>query len=562
MAAVPDISFVFQPMLSMRTGELVAIEALARPASGTVNELLTEAGRAGQVVAADTALAASALLAAASHEIAVPLHVNVLAITAARPVELLRLLDPALRRTGRRPEDVTLEISPPFCRATRLLAGLDTLRQHGFRIAFDRLGEGDLPLSLLVEAGPDMVKLDVRLLRGLPTNPAAVAVIEALAHVSARTGVRLGAVGVESEEQLLALSRLGVWVAQGNLLAPARRRVSAATLSRIVIEITEPAAVSATPGVSSAPRLADLLHPAATLPESATSEEVRTTFAESPGINGVVLVDEAGRPRGSLDRSRFLLAVTGPYGHALHARRPAARHADPPRAIHEDATALQLLEMVGDTGMERAGDDVVVVDTNRRCVGIVRLTEVIRVVAEAKIEQAVTLNPLTRLPGSDMVAREINRRIERDEMFVVAWLDVDSFKSVNDTAGFAAGDDLIRAIGRELAAAEATMPGTRVSHVGGDDFLTVTDLDEIAPLAGRLVDTAWDTEGVPVTVSLASLVCGVQSVRSYREASRLLAPLKKRAKAVAGSSWVLGRPESDRVHVLRGRSGNHIRATG
>ena len=52
----------------------------------------------------------------------------------------------------------------------------------------------------------------------------------------------------------------------------------------------------------------------------------------------------------------------------------------------------------------------------------------------------------------------------------------------------------------------------------------------------------------------ASLVCGIDSVRSYRDASRLLAPLKKQAKAVPGSSWVLGRPNSDRVEVLRGRA--------
>jgi hypothetical protein len=60
-------------------------------------------------------------------------------------------------------------------------------------------------------------------------------------------------------------------------------------------------------------------------------------------------------------------------------------------------------------------------------------------------------------------------------------------------------------------------------------------------------------EGATVTVSLASLVCAVGSVESHREASRLLAPLKQRAKAVARSSWVLGRPGSERVDVLRGR---------
>jgi diguanylate cyclase (GGDEF)-like protein len=181
------------------------------------------------------------------------------------------------------------------------------------------------------------------------------------------------------------------------------------------------------------------------------------------------------------------------------------------------------------------------------------LTEVVRGVAEAKVEQAVALNPLTRLPGTGTVTREIDRRLERAEMFVVSWLDVDAFKQVNDTKGFAAGDDLIRAIGRALSDLAGRLPGTRVAHVGGDDFLVVSDVDEVGTLAAEVVDRTWTADDLTVTVSLASLVCAVGSVESYREASRLLAPLKKRAKEVGRSSWVLGRPNSDRVDVLRGR---------
>ncbi|MFC7615974.1 diguanylate cyclase [Actinokineospora soli] len=214
---------------------------------------------------------------------------------------------------------------------------------------------------------------------------------------------------------------------------------------------------------------------------------------------------------------------------------------------------MQLLEAVEDADWDRTGDDVVVVDGAGTCRGVVRLSEVVRAVAAARIEQAAALNPLTRLPGSDVVDREIDRRIRRGAMFVAAWLDVDAFKAVNDTVGFAAGDDLIRAIGRELARAEAELPGLRVGHVGGDDFLVVAEVDEISALAARVVDRMWAAEGMAVTVSLASLVCGAGAIASYRDVSRQLAALKKQAKAVPGSSWVLGRVGSDRVDVLRGR---------
>jgi diguanylate cyclase (GGDEF)-like protein len=526
---------------------------LARPDNGTVFDLLYDAGNIGQLTATDTALACSAVSAAAERHHDLPLHLNVLASTAAKAETLLSYLSVSLRNADRRPDEVTLEISPPFCRVARadLISGLKTLRRQGFHLAFDAIGNGDLPLSLLLEITPDLLKLDPRLLSAVPADPTAVALIESLARLAARTGIKLAAVGVETEDQLFTLSRLGVRLAQGNLLAAPNRRVQ---LSATVTELMESEHLALTPAADATPLIADMLRDAVMMSESATAEEVRDAFVHQPMINGVVLVDEHGRPKASLDRSRFLLAVTGPYGHALNARRAARRHADPPRLIGRDATALQLLELVGDTDLRRGGDDVVVVDEQGKCVGIVRLTEVVRGVAEAKVEQAAALNPLTRLPGTDIVAREIDRRIARAELFAVAWLDVDSFKSVNDTVGFAAGDDLIRAIGKALAGAERDLPATRVGHVGGDDFLVVTDLDEVAELARRVVDPLWSAEGMMVSVSLATLVCGVDTVRSYREAAKLLAPLKKQAKSVPGSSWILGRPGSDRVEVLRGRS--------
>src|SRR5687768_1842318 len=144
-------------MLSTRTGRLLALEALARPEHGTVHDVLRDAARGNRLIEVDAALAAGAVRAATTAE--VPLHVNVLAKTATRPGELLGPLLPALRATGRQPADVTVEVTPPFGGLAReaLLDGLKSLRQQGFRVAFDGAGDGDLPLSIVADALPDMV---------------------------------------------------------------------------------------------------------------------------------------------------------------------------------------------------------------------------------------------------------------------------------------------------------------------------------------------------------------------------------------------------------------------
>jgi diguanylate cyclase (GGDEF)-like protein len=539
------VRFAFQPLYSLHTGGVVAHEALARPGHGTVPELLTQARREGRLAEADLGLAVAAVRQDAESPGTLPLHLNLSARTLAAPQAMFDDLLAELGDAGRRTRDVVLEIGPPFAPlpAGRALAGMRALTELGFRLALDGLGRGDLPLSLLVEAPVDLVKLDRTVLRGLPDDQAAVAVVEALLHYTNRTGTRLVATGLETDAQLDAVRGLGVRIAQGNLLEPPTAAGPAPAL------LTRPH-VARAPGP--APCVGDFLRPATTLPETATCDQVREVLAAADAPSGVVGVDELNRPRWSVDRTRFLVAVTGPYGHALHAKRPAARLADTPHTIEARAGAMEFLELVTDADWSRTGDDVVVVDEVGRCLGVVLVTEVVRGVAEAKVEAAAALNPLTRLPGSDTVARDVARRITIGEPFVAAWLDIDAFKTVNDTAGFAAGDNLIRELGGALTSLAADLRRMRVSHVGGDDFLVVCDVDEIATVAGALLDRHWSADGLPVTVSLATLVCASGAIRSYQEASRLLAPLKKRAKAVPGSSWVLGRPGADRVEVLRG----------
>ncbi|MER6978621.1 GGDEF domain-containing protein, partial [Streptomyces carpinensis] len=199
-------------------------------------------------------------------------------------------------------------------------------------------------------------------------------------------------------------------------------------------------------------------------------------------------------------------------------------------------------------GRDRTSDDVAVVDRRGRCVGVVRLADLVRALAESRVEEAAALNPLTRLPGSDAITGEVDRRILAGRTFALSWLDIDHFKQVNDGAGFAAGDELIRSVGRALQHTAADP--ARVGHIGGDDFLVLADPEALDPLAASMLDAPWSVGGFPVTLSLATVVCAAGSVTDHRQAAACLAPLKRAAKALQGPSWVLGRA---------GRPGHEIR---
>ncbi|MER7645026.1 GGDEF domain-containing protein [Streptomyces sp. NPDC126522] len=525
------LRFAFQPVVNLTTGGIAGLEILVRPETG---DILAEARRDPEL---DGRLAVLAVRAAARKETLLPLHVNVFAGTLA-DLGGLTPLHSAVREAGRLPWEVTVDIGPPYTHVPRraLLEAVSELRGQGFRICVDGVGDGDVPLRLLTDLAPDLVKLDASLLE----RPAAVRAMRTLCE---QLGALLSVEGVETEAQCAAARAAGAQLAQGELFAPPTRIPAA----DVYVPPRAPG-LAATP--PSGPWVREFVRPAALLPDTASAGQVRALLTGSPDVSGVVLVDRNGVPVRSVHRSRFLLSMSGRYGHALYADRPAAKLGDVPRTVGDDATAWEVLDVVAVGDADRTSDDVAVVDRYGRCVGVVRLADLVRALAETRVEEAAGLNPLTRLPGSDAITGEVDRRIADGRTFALSWLDVDHFKQVNDGAGFAAGDELIRSVGRALQSAAAGH--TRVGHIGGDDFLVLTDPEGLAPLAAAVLDVRWEAGGRPVTLSLATVLCLPGSVTDHRQAAACLAPLKKAAKALDGTSWVLNRAGLTEYEILRG----------
>ncbi|WP_217239528.1 GGDEF domain-containing protein [Streptomyces sp. AC555_RSS877] len=533
------LRFAFQPVINLTTGGVAGLEILARPETG---DILAEARRDPEL---DGRLAVLAVRSAVRRETLLPLHVNVFAGTLADLGGLTPLHD-AVRQAGRLPWEVTIDVGPPYIHVPQqaLLEAVAGLRRQGFRISADGVGDGDVPLRLLTDIGPDLVKLDASLL----ARPAAVRAMRTLCD---EVGALLCVEGVETEAQCAGALAAGAQLAQGELFAPPSRL----PVAEVYVPPRSPEVVGAP---RSGPTVREFVRPAALLPVTASASQVRALLTGSPDVSGVLLVDQDGVPVRSVHRSRFLLSMSGRYGHALYADRPAAKLGDPPRTVGVDATAWEVLDVLAVGDRDRTSDDVAVVDRYGRCVGVVRLADLVRALAESRVEEAAGLNPLTRLPGSDAITGEVDRRIADGRTFALSWLDVDHFKQVNDGAGFAAGDELIRSVGRALL--HAVSGSARVGHIGGDDFLVLADPDGLEPLAASVLDVPWSAGGRAVTLSLATVLCVPGSVTDHREAAACLAPLKGAAKSLDGASWVVGRAGMPGHEIRRGAGVTAVRA--
>ncbi|BBH63463.1 hypothetical protein ACTI_01480 [Actinoplanes sp. OR16] len=96
---------------------------------------------------------------------------------------------------------------------------------------------------------------------------------------------------------------------------------------------------------------------------------------------------------------------------------------------------------------------------------------------QKQLDHQVTHDPLTGISNRPAWSGEISNRLAGGEPFVVALLDLDDFKVVNDRYGHHAGDALLQTISRRLR--EAVRSGDTVARLGGDEFtLLLPGLDE------------------------------------------------------------------------------------
>jgi diguanylate cyclase (GGDEF)-like protein len=166
-------------------------------------------------------------------------------------------------------------------------------------------------------------------------------------------------------------------------------------------------------------------------------------------------------------------------------------------------------------------------------------------------------NPTSGLPGGHAIDEELNRRVARSATFAVCYIDLDNFKPFADHFGFAVADDVIRETGDAIRKAVSAVgaPSDFVGHIGGDDFIVITEpgrAEEVSQecairfrdVVGRAVGeeamqagtfTAVDRAGILRTMQLACMSVAILTVRpedwvSSKHLGARAAEVKRRAK--------------------------------
>ena len=215
--ATPTLTVALQPIVSLVSGQASSVEALARFHDGrSPDAWFHDADLAGRTRELDELTFTTALTAFTALPSTVSLSVN------ASPALLMD--------TGFRARVTTHDV--PWTRLVieiteharvadyaALNDALAPLRSLGVRFAIDDTGAGYASLSHVLKLHPDIVKLDRDLIDNLHTDAARRSLVTALVLLADDIGATVTGEGVETTDQLDALTSLGVDQAQGYLLA-------------------------------------------------------------------------------------------------------------------------------------------------------------------------------------------------------------------------------------------------------------------------------------------------------------------------------------------------------
>lgn len=232
-----EFEVVFQPIVGVDEATTLAFEALARWTSPTLGKIspgqfIPIAERAGIIGRLTQPLLKKALAAAASWPAEIRLSFNLSAYDLSSPEGMLAIIR-IIEGSGFDPSRLDLEITETaFGHDFELVQKAANMLQHlGCGISLDDFGTGYSSLSRLHALPLTKIKIDRSFVVGLHRNQTSAKIVKSLLALSRDMGLDCVVEGVETDDEMAALRRLGGTMVQGYFYSPP---VAQAELARFI----------------------------------------------------------------------------------------------------------------------------------------------------------------------------------------------------------------------------------------------------------------------------------------------------------------------------------------
>lgn len=216
-----DVRMAFQPIVDSETREIFAYEALVRGMDSEPARTVIARVRPEQLYRFDQTCRVKAIATAARLGMETRLSINFIPDAVYQPATCIRPTLAAAKSCDFDARKLIFEITESErIRDTAHVVGIvKDYQGRGFMTAIDDLGAGYAGLNLLADFQPDIVKLDMGLIRGLDQDFPRRAIVAGIVTTCRALGCRVLAEGVETVEEYRALRAMGITLHQGYLFA-------------------------------------------------------------------------------------------------------------------------------------------------------------------------------------------------------------------------------------------------------------------------------------------------------------------------------------------------------
>ncbi|MFW5981758.1 MAG: EAL domain-containing protein [Halanaerobiaceae bacterium] len=562
-----DINTVFQPIINLKNGSLLGYEALSRGPKDSIYEnplkLFEDARKNNLLFSLERVARESAIYNARDIGEGLKLFINVDPYIIYDKHFKSGYTRKLLKESSLSEKNIIFEITEKtniedFDLFNKVIAHY---RQQGYKIAIDDTGAGYSGLQSIISVLFDYIKIDRALITDINKDPVKQALLESLVSFAKRINSRIIAEGIESIDELNTLIEIGVDYGQGFIIAKPDRIFKKDLLIReYIIERNYKACFN-----YNKTKIADITCLNSTVNINTVTEKVVNIFENNNMIQSLVVVDNNKVPVGIVMRDKLYYKLGSKFGYAVYMERPIELIMDSnPMIINYNLSINEVSQKAMKRNYLNIYDSIIV-EKDGKYYGSVSIKDLLEEVSKMRIEEAKQLNPLTRLPGNRVIEFEINKRLEKKDLFSVLYIDLDNFKAYNDCYGYMMGDKVLMMTARLLKESIKNLGNEDdfIGHIGGDDFVIITTTAKDYDISNYLinnfdkyiinyinntdfnrscflcVDRQGNLNKIPITsISIAIVSNEISPFSNHLQISDMAADIKKKAKNIEGSVCV------------------------
>jgi len=355
---------------------------------------------------------------------------------------------------------------------------LENYRSQGYQIAIDDVGAGYSGMKTINEIRPNYIKIDMDLIRNIDKDAFKQALIKAFVDTSMITNIKIIAEGIETKEELKTLIILGVHAGQGYYLKKPSDQFGEIE-SEVLVRIRDYNKISNNLNEYSKEYhfISNLITSHENLVyESMTPCITVKHYLDKSNLKSVCIC-ENNRPVGIVMKHNMDATMSGQYGYSLYSNKQVSKVMNSKPLVVDLYTPIHV---VAKSAMERSDEtifDDIVITKSSRYYGMVSMKRIFEYTLMYEKNNAKESNPLTGLPGNPIIARVLKDLVSYETNSCILYVDINEFKVYNDVYGFERGDDMIQYVSRIIQEVVKTrFPySSFIGHIGGDDFLVVVN---------------------------------------------------------------------------------------